>query len=253
MPSERGVGQAVARTAALAAVGLLLGAVVTSAHALVRIRRRRSHGATVGALDHDVDLPGHVPPRWLTVLGDSAAAGHGLADADDALGRRVGRGLVALDGRATAVRCAARDGATTADVLATQLEAARDAEVVLIGVGVNDALCRERSVEDSAAHLRALVREVRTRAVTNAQVVLLSCPDLSCAPGLPPVLRPVLGRRCRALALAQQRVASELGVPVVRADRSAMSPELFGADGFHPGSRGHERLTSDVLDRLARR
>jgi lysophospholipase L1-like esterase len=196
---------------------------------------------------HDVDLPGRSPPRRLVVLGDSAAAGHGLPGPDVSLARRVGRGLVAADGRATAVRCVAVDGATTVELLATQLEAAADAEVVVIGVGVNDALCPGRRILDAATALGEVLRGVQNRAAADASIVLLSCPDLSVAPGLPWVLRGVVGHRCRALAVAQARVATELGVPVVRAERTMLSRELFGPDGFHPGALGHERLAAEIL------
>jgi lysophospholipase L1-like esterase len=211
----------------------------------------RQEGAKVRPLHHDVDLPGRFPPRRLVVLGDSAAAGHGLPGSEDALARRVGRGLVAADGRATAVRCVAVDGATTAEVLATQLEAATGADVVIIGVGVNDAVRPGRSTEETATALRALLIGVLARVPTEARVVLLSCPDLSVAPGLPRLLQTVVGQRCRTLAAAQERVAADLAVPVVRAGRAVLSVEMFGTDGFHPGTRGHERLAADVLARLA--
>ena len=208
------------------------------------------NATTVRPLDHDVDLPGHGPPRRLVVLGDSAAAGHGLADADDALARRVGRGLVAHDGRATQVRGVALDGATTADVLTTQLEAARGADVVIVGVGVNDATCISRRVAAAAVDLRRLLLGIRAGIEPGGRVVLLSCPDLSVAPGLPTLLRPVVGARFRALARAQALVARDLDVEVVPASRAALSPEVFGDDGFHPGKEGHARLAADIVERL---
>ena len=234
-------------TVALVVAGL---AAMAGSQAAVRIHRLRGHGDKVRALEHDVDLPGRVPPRRLVVMGDSAAAGHGLPTADASLARLVGRGLVAADRRATAVRCVAVDGATTAEVLTTQLDAATDAEVVLIGIGVNDAVRPGRSIAEVAAVLHDLVRSVRARAVDGAGIVLLTCPDLSMAPGLPWLLRPAVGRRCRALASAQERVAADLGVAVVRAGRTVLSNELFGPDGFHPGPVGHERLAEQVLERL---
>ncbi len=225
-------------------------AAMAGSQAAVRIHRLRGQGAKVRALEHDVDLPGRSPPRRLVVVGDSAAAGHGLPAADASLARLVGRGLVAADGRATTVRCVAVDGATTAEVLTTQLAAASDAEVVLIGIGVNDAVRPARSIPAAATVLDELVRGVRARAAGDARIVLLSCPDLSVAPGLPWLLRPAVGRRCRALASAQERVAADLGVAVVRADRTVLSDDLFGPDGFHPGPVGHELLAQQVLQRL---
>lgn len=229
---------------------MLVGGVAAGVLTGHRIRRMRATATTVRPLDHDVDLPGAAPPRRLVVLGDSAAAGHGLHDADEALARRVGRGLVARDGRATTVRCVAVDGATTAGVLATQLDAACGAEVVIVGVGVNDATRPSRRVTTAAAQLGALLVAVQARKAPGGRVVLLSCPDLSVAPGLPTVLRPVMGVRCRALATAQASVAGHLGVEVITVPRSVLSAEVFGPDGFHPGVVGHARLADDVVERL---
>lgn len=210
----------------------------------------RVRAATVVRLEHDVDLPGWFPPRRVVVLGDSAAAGHGVGDVEHALARRLGRGLVARDGRATEVRCVAVDGATTAEVLATQLHVAAGAEVVVIGVGVNDAVRFHRGIPAVVEDLRAVLVGVQARITPGGRVVLLSCPDLSAAPGLPAVFRGVLGRRCRALARAQTAVAAELDVHVIGAERAVLSPEVFGDDGFHPGVLGHERLGVRVLEWL---
>lgn len=230
----------------LVGVTLLAGGVGAGVRALRRVRRLRAAGAEVAALDHRLELAGVGHPRRVVVLGDSAAAGHGLPDPEAAIARRVGRGLHAHDGRSTQVDSVARDGATTADVLAEQLDAARHAQVVVLGVGVNDAV-RGRRVPVVAAELRQVLTALVAEGAT---VVLLSCPDLSVAPALPRVLRPLVGLRCRAVARAQHRTAAELGVPVVAVGRAELVPEVFGPDGFHPGTVGHARLADEVLRRL---
>lgn len=239
-----------APAASAALVVLLLAATVAAARAMRTIRRLRRRGAAVVPLVHDLELPGVEPGRTLAVVGDSAAAGHGLASAEEALARRIGRALHARDGRRTLVRCAAVDGATTVDVLHHQLDAVEQAELVVVGVGVNDAI-RGTRLDRLEPDLRTLLAAVRARAASAATVVLLTCPDLSAAPGLPTVLRPPLGRRCRAVARLQQRVADEFGVSAVPAPRAALTPEVFGDDGFHPGARGHEALATAVVATLA--
>jgi len=193
-----------------------------------------------------VDLPGRFPPRTLVVIGDSAAAGHGLPDADAALARLTGRLLAAHDGRATAVRCAAIDGATTDVVHADQVGIVAGAEVVLIGVGVNDALDPRRTVAAAATALDRLLTAVRHAARPEAHVVLMSCPDLSRAPGLPRSVRPFVGWRCRRLAGAQAEVARRHRVDVLAVPAGVLAPELFGPDGVHPGVVGHRRLATRV-------
>jgi lysophospholipase L1-like esterase len=238
-------------TGTLVGLAAMVASGVSAAHASRRISRLRARAATVTPLDHDIDLPGRFPPRWLTVMGDSAAAGHALGDPELAIARRVGRALVASDGRATAVRSVAADGATTADVLAHQVAAATDAEVVLLGVGVNDALRPDRPHAEVAATTHRLLTAIREVAAPEAGIVFLTCPDLSAAPGLPRLLRPVVGWRCRRIATAQAAVAAMHAVPIVEVPRSVLAPGMFGADGFHPGALGHERLAARAAALLA--
>ena len=236
-----------AGSVSLAVLWLVAASMVSGLHALVEVRRMRARAAEVPPLDHAVDLPGRFPPRRLVMLGDSAAAGHGLNGAEDAVPRRVARTLVAADGRATAVHSVAVDGATTDDVLRTQVGSARGADIVLLGVGANDAFKVHRSFSEVADATHRLLTAVRDVAAPEAQIVFHTCPDLSMAPGLPLVLRPVVGWRCRHVAEAQHAVAAMHGVPVADLPRERLSPEVFGADRFHPGPVGHARLAERVV------
>jgi lysophospholipase L1-like esterase len=214
-----------------------------------QLRRLREAGALVAPLDHEVTVPGTGDTCHLAVLGDSAAAGHGLPDADAGLARQVARRHAARTGRPVAVVGLARDGATTADVLADQVpHLAGDVAVVLVGVGVNDAV-RGRGPRTVTAVTSRLLAAVRT-AAPGAEVVLMTCPDLGSAPGLPRVLRPAMRWSCRRVAAAQRRVAADLAVPVVRAD-GHLPPETFGPDGFHPGPLGVAILAGRVEQVLA--
>jgi lysophospholipase L1-like esterase len=236
---------------AISVVGVtLVGGALVAARASRTVRRMRLAGRRVAPLAHDVDLPGRFPPRWLVVLGDSAAAGHGIPDPELALPRRLGATLVARDGRATAVRSVAVDGATTASVAREQASAATDAEVVVVGVGVNDAVRPRQPLEDVEVATRDLLLRVLAMTSPTGTVVLLSCPDLSAAPGLPRAVRGWVGRRCRAVAAVQREVAAELGIPVVDATREDVSAELFGDDGFHPGPAAVDLLVDRIVAHL---
>ncbi len=233
-------GVATAGVATAAGAGVLLDAVR-------RVRRLRRDGATITPLVHDLTLPGEAPARRVVVLGDSAAAGHGLVDVEAALPRRLARTL-AGDGRATQLVSLARDGARTGDVVAEQLDAVAGAEVVVVGVGVNDALCRTplSELREASGELLSSV----ARAASTARLVMLTCPDLGAAPGLPALVRPVVGWWCRRVAAVQTEVAGAHGVPIVSAGRDRLTPEVFGADGVHPGAQGQARLAIATLDAL---
>jgi lysophospholipase L1-like esterase len=223
-------------TRGVAGLGVLaLGALAAAEAAAVRRVRRvedrggRDHTAAVGE--------GVGEPLGLVLLGDSAVDGHGL-DTHDALPWQLATRVAAATGRRVRVRSLAVNGATTSDVAAFQvplLRASGQVDAVLVGVGVNDVLRRTppAALEEATLQLLAGVRQ----AAPGAWLAVATCPDLSRAPGLGPVLRRVVGRRCRAVARRQQRLLSEQGIPAV-ATEDVPAPGLFGPDGLHPGTDG---------------
>lgn len=230
--------------------GLLgLGAVAAwEAAAIARVVRQVDPG---GRADHAALAgTGLGEPLQLVLLGDSAVDGHGLR-AEESLPRQVAARLASRTGRRVRVRSLAVSGAASADVAACQvplLRAAGRVDAVVVGVGVNDALQRVRGDAVRAA-TRAVVEGVHT-AVPQAAVVYVPCHDLRGAPGLGPVLRRVLGWRCRAVAVHQLAVLEELDVPVAAVDRRGRA-EMFGDDGLHPGVGGIEVISSLVVGALA--
>lgn len=225
-----------------------LGAVAAwEAAAAARVARqvdpggRHDHAALVGA--------GLGDPLQLVLLGDSAVDGYGLS-AEESLPRHVAARLAARAGRRVRVRSLAVSGAASADVAAFQLpllRAAGTVDAVVVGVGVNDALQRVRGDAVRAA-TRTVVDGVR-EAAPGAALAYVPCHDLSRAPGLGPVLRRVLGWRCRRVARRQMAVLEELDVPAAVGDRRAPAG-MFGADGLHPGTRGIEVISSLVVAAL---
>lgn len=252
----RPAGVAGARTIA---AGLVAATGLVAAATLVRIQRmRRTAAAHAGALDHTATVgTGDGPPVRLLVLGDSAARGYGLPDPESALPRLVAVRVAAATERPVAVASEATDGHRTADVLAVQVPSVADAQpdVVVVGVGVNDAIGRTPDGA-LAADTVALVQAIRAHA-PSAGVVLMACPDLSGAPGFGWPLRVVVGWRCRRVARVQQAAlatvrASDDRLRVVHLPRPDAS--MFGVDGFHPGVTAHtamaERLAPVVRELL---
>lgn len=234
------------RVAAASTLVLGVGTVAGgSLHALWQVRRMRDRGRLVRALEHQDLVPGRDPTRRLVVIGDSAAAGHGLEHAEQAYSHLVAAHLTARDGRATSITNVAADGATIRDVLEHQLGAVFDADVVVIGVGVNDAI-RRRPPLRIQREMQILLRRVQARATPSARSLLLTAADLSSAPGLPQQLRTPLGWLCRRTARIQAQVAASLGWAVLPLPREVLPFEVFGDDGFHPGVEGHRRLAEEI-------
>ncbi len=231
--------------AGLLGLGALLAAWEVAA--VARVVRREDPG---GRHDHDATLgTGPGEPLQVVFLGDSAVDGYGLG-VEESLPRQVAARFANVTGRRVRVRSVAASGATSADVEASQLpllRAAGEVDAVVVGVGVNDALRRVRGDAVTEA-TRAIVDGVRDIA-PDAAFAYVPCHDLARAPGLGPVLRRVLGWRCRAVAQRQRAVLEDLDVPVAMADRRGTAG-MFGDDGLHPGAQGVEVISSLVVGAL---
>ena len=118
---------------------------------------------------------GQGPGLRLLILGDSAAAGVGVATQDDALAGHLPRALA--QDRTVHWRLAARCGATTASTL-TRLMAldAEPFDVVLIAVGINDA---KNGVAKTTYrnNYRTIINTLRTRHAAD----MILCTAMTCA------------------------------------------------------------------------
>lgn len=224
------------RRALLGAAGLAV--VGLAAHNVRRIDRLRKD-----APNHRVELDhrrvvgeGTGEPLRLVVLGDSAADGFGVQHPRQAFPYHLASHLSTATARRVDVTSLARDGATTEDVLLEQVPLVKAAQpdVVVVSVGVNDAIRRRRKSELERTTLGVLSQ--LHDAVPQARFVLVGCPDLSPAPAFAWPSSVVVGYLCRRVASIQRRIATEAGVAY--ADLSDTSREDFSPDGFHPGPRG---------------
>ncbi len=176
---------------------------------------------------------GDGPPLRLLIVGDSAAAGVGVANQDDALlgqvvSRLAGCYRVHFD-------LQARTGFTTADILRRLDEMApQEFDVVLTSLGVNDVLAL-------TARATWLARQARLREVLRdkfgARLLILSgLPPVHSFPALPQPLRWHLGSRATEfndhLAAA---VAAEPDVRLLNL-RFEATASMMASDGFHPGA-----------------
>lgn len=208
------------------------------------------------AIDRQNDRHSEGPALRLLVVGDSSAAGVGVARQRDALAATVSARLADALGCAVRWQLVARTGNTTQELLAqlrdTELA---PADVLLSAVGVNDVV-RQVPVARSLAQLRQLHAELRER--TGLRYWLHSgLPPMHQFPLLPSPLRWLLGSQAELL---NQALQAELGdqhdralrriPPALRCDAGS---GLMAEDGFHPGAGGYALWGEALAEFLARR
>jgi lysophospholipase L1-like esterase len=253
------VGRAAAarKLASAAAYGggglsLLGGALYGVLTAEARIARK-----TIGTIDRS-SVPD--PTGWygrgrpgpaikLVVLGDSSAAGYGVARLEETPGALLASGIAENADRRVHLRDLAVVGAKSSD-LADQVDRALPGspDLAVIMIGGNDVT---HTVAPSASvrHLQEAVRRLRA---TGCEVVVGTCPDLGTIKPIAPPLKQVARAWSRRLAAGQTIGVIEEGGRTVSLG-SILGPEfaaapalMFGADQFHPSAHGY-RAAAGVL------
>jgi lysophospholipase L1-like esterase len=190
-------------------------------------------------------------------LGDSTVEGIGATSPLTTYVMRLHAHLRRIYPRATVANLGV-SGATSADVVADQLEAAvaRRPHLVTISIGPNDITTRvpvatyERNV---ATVFGRLARE------TDAVVVANLLPDLAVTPRFRATAHEdVVGEQTIRFNEALTRQARRFGVDLVdlyTASRAEVPdrPELLAADGYHPSDEGYARWAALVWRAIAAR
>jgi lysophospholipase L1-like esterase len=184
----------------------------------------------------------------LLVLGESTAAGVGVATQADGLGRQTAAALARRASRSVRWRVVAQTG-TTAKSALTRLVPQIGSErydIVAVTLGVNDVLrltSRARWRHDTTALTSSLLPHLRP----GGRMVICGVPDLAAFPALPSPLRTVLGWHARNLdrGLAQVTAASAaaLHMPVP----ALAGPELWAGDSFHPNAEGYRQWATGIV------
>jgi lysophospholipase L1-like esterase len=209
--------------------------------------------AIPGPHDLDGEIPGWGSPEDpMTVvwLGDSLACGMGAGSADAAFPRRAVARWTADDGRPVTLRCLARAGSTSGDVLAEQVPAAvgllGPGAVAVLTVGSNDVgscIGPRRFARDYGAILRSL-------RATGAEVIAVGLPDLGSAVVIPHPLRALARGVGRRADRAVRTMALRHGAHHVSIDNRApwrTEPGTYlAADRYHPNDETYDLWASSV-------
>jgi acyl-CoA thioesterase-1 len=187
-------------------------------------------------------MAGNLEVLRYVAVGDSTGAG---------VGSKVSRGYVArLYDRITRVypRAALTNlcvsGATTTDLIRSQLQRAIDAKpsLVSIGIGINDVshgLTPDRFAHNFEQIVSRILNETR------ATIVITNVPDISYAPAMPEFFREQVERQIVAFNAKISGIASRYKVRLVDSygptrELLPHHPEFFSEDGFHPSDEGYE-------------
>jgi lysophospholipase L1-like esterase len=187
------------------------------------------------------------PELHLFVVGDSSAAGVGVATQDEALSGQLVRALAAKF--RVSWHLDAQTGATTASTL-TRLDdrTAHRCDIAVVALGVNDTT---RAVPLSR-WLR-LQTELLDRLEDDfgAQRIYVSgLPPLGHFPLLPHPLRWVLGRQSRRLDQNLRQMLNTRSRCVYISMEFPMDISAMAEDGFHPGSQVYTAWANRVSDQI---
>lgn len=193
---------------------------------------------------------GSGPPLHLLIVGDSAAAGVGVATQADALTGHLVSALAPFH-RVT-WRLIARTGATTRDVveqLAT--EPAEHFDVVVTSLGVND-------VTDGVPPARWLAAQRELADLLTARfgathLILSAVPPMHRFPALPQPLRWYLGLRAKRLNAALGRWAAQRDGCEFLPFAFPLEPHMMASDGFHPNARACAMWGAQIAAAIRRR
>ena len=195
-------------------------------------------------------------PVRLVVLGDSTAAGYGVARARDTMAARVALGISYASRRPVTLRNVAVVGAESGNLeeQVTKLDGVV-ADLAVISVGANDVTHRVKHTV-AVSHLEQAVIQLRERGL---EVVVGTCPDLGAIKPIAQPLRHFARREARRLAAAQTVAAVGAGGRTVSLG-DLLGPvfdsavEMFSDDRFHPSAVGYqavaEALVPSCLDAL---
>lgn len=184
----------------------------------------------------------------LLIVGDSSAAGVGVATQDEALAGHLTRTLAREAQRRVHWQLVAQSGITTAQAL----ELARrvrpmPADIAVAVLGVNDVI--DQVPSQRAVQQRAALADWLRQAAGVRHVVFAPLPPVHRFPLLPQPLRRVMGDDARRHDDAMARWAAtrddvtHLPIPL------ELGPEHMAADGFHPGEPVY-RATGEALARF---
>jgi acyl-CoA thioesterase-1 len=180
-------------------------------------------------------------PIVYAALGDSTGAGVGARD-----GGYVARLFKRIEERrpgSTLINVCV-SGATTEDVVRSQLSraVAADPDLVTLGVGIND-IGHRFTLEEFSKNYEQILTTLKEK--TRARIVVTNLPDISTARAIPGPMRNEYQRQIIQFSRRLEEIATRHGVTLfdiysITTKELPSHPEYFSNDGFHPSDAGYE-------------
>lgn len=189
-------------------------------------------------------------PLRVMVIGDSAAAGVGVATQAEALSGQLAAALA--DTFTVSWQLHARTGYTTRNVMDMLANVPMmPVDVVVTSVGLNDVLARHAAKPFREAQ-HAMLDQVQQR-FSPSQVLITAVPPVGDFPGFPQPLRWVMHARRNWLDAELQRLCAEREACEYLALPGPLNVADMGADGFHPGPRIYALWAATAAARIRAR
>ena len=236
---------------ALPAILLLLPVLLLQGRRVRRMvpKLHAASGPAAGRVGEPAGPVNSVDGRRLLAVGDSVAAGVGVAELAQSIPAVTASVLAQAESKVVAWSAHGVDGDNVANVVARVPTLPRSSvDIVLVSVGVNDVTGFTSLIRWQAG-LLSLCMALRER-FSSACIVFLGLPPLRQFPTLPQPLRWALGARAALLESVLVRVAELMDAVSVVSLAQAFDPKGMAEDGFHPGPEAHEVMGRLVADHV---
>jgi lysophospholipase L1-like esterase len=175
-------------------------------------------------------------------MGDSTGAGVGSKTHEGYVARIFERIQREHPGSRLTNLCVS--GATTSDLVSTQLQRGIDSQPTLatVGIGIND-ISKGITEEEFARKFEQIISRLKNE--TGANIVVTNIPDISYAPAMPAFYREEVEQRIAAFNARIDDIAKRYDLALVDSfsptrELLPSHPEFFSNDGFHPSDEGYE-------------
>ena len=199
------------------------------------------------------DKPMITGPIVYVALGDSTGAGVGARE-----GGYVARLFKHIEERRLGSKLTnvCVSGATTEDVLRSQLQRgiAADPDLVTLGIGIND-IGHGLTLDQFSRNYEQILSTLKEK--TRARIVVTNIPDISSAPVIPGSMRNRYQQKIIEFNRRLEEIAGRHGVTIfdiyrITTEELPSHPEYFSRDGFHPSDRGYQLWAQQMWPTIER-